>query len=57
VVGTSGEVYPAASLAHEARQAGARVVIVNPEPSGLDAVAASCIRLPSAQCLPRLLEC
>ena len=31
VVGTSGAVYPAAGLAHVARQAGARVVIVNPQ--------------------------
>jgi NAD-dependent deacetylase len=56
VVGTSGEVYPAAGLAHQARHAGARVVIVNPEPSALDELAATCIRQPSALCLPTLLE-
>ncbi|NJD11806.1 MAG: NAD-dependent deacylase [Gemmatimonadetes bacterium] len=33
VVGTSGVVYPAASLAPLARTAGARVVVVNPEPA------------------------
>ena len=56
VVGTSGEVYPAAGLAHQAHHGGARVVIVNPEPSALDVVAAKCIRQPSALCLPVLLE-
>jgi NAD-dependent deacetylase len=56
VVGTSGEVYPAAGLAHQARHAGGRVVIVNPEPSALDELAATCIRQASALCLPVLLE-
>ncbi|WHZ11631.1 MAG: NAD-dependent protein deacetylase of SIR2 family [Burkholderiaceae bacterium] len=32
VAGTSGQVYPAAGLAHQARRAGAKVVIVNPDP-------------------------
>ena len=56
VVGTSGVVYPAAGLALTARQRGARVVIVNPEPSDLDPVADACLRAPAAQCLPHLLE-
>ena len=56
VVGTSGEVYPAAGLAYQAHHAGARVVIVNPEPSALDELAATCIRQASALCLPILLE-
>ena len=56
VVGTSGQVYPAAGLAHTARQAGARVVVLNPEPSGLDEVADVCLRERAAQCLPRLLD-
>jgi NAD-dependent deacetylase len=55
VVGTSGVVYPAAGLAEQARQAGARVVIVNPEPSGLDEVAHLRLSGPSAEWLPRLL--
>jgi len=56
VVGTSGVVYPAAGLAHVARRAGARVVIVNPEPTELDGIAEICLRSASAQSLPRLLD-
>ena len=56
VVGTSGVVYPAAGLALQAHQRGARVVIVNPEPTELDAVADQVLRERAAQCLPRLLE-
>jgi NAD-dependent deacetylase len=55
VVGTSGEVYPAAGLAFTAHQGGARVVIVNPEPTPLDAVAETCLRETAAVCLPVLL--
>lgn len=55
VVGTSGEVYPAAGLASVARRAGARVVIVNPHPSALDSVAHRVWRQTAAQALPRLL--
>ncbi len=55
VVGTSGEVYPAAGLALTAHQCGARVVMVNPEATPLDAVAELCFREPAAQCLPPLL--
>jgi NAD-dependent deacetylase len=55
VVGTSGEVYPAAGLAFTAHQSGARVVIVNPEPTPLDVVAELCLREPAALCLPALL--
>ena len=55
VVGTSGEVYPAAGLAFTAHQSGARVVIVNPEPTPLDAVAEHRLSAPAAVCLPVLL--
>ena len=56
VVGTSGVVYPAAGLALTAHQCGARVVIVNPEPTDLDPVADACLRESAAQCLPFLLD-
>lgn len=52
VVGTSGVVYPAAGLA---RMSGGRVVIVNPEPSGLDDVAHAVLRGTAAELLPQLL--
>lgn len=56
VVGTSGVVYPAAGLAHLARRAGARVVIVNPEPTELDPVAHRVLPGTAAQVLPWLLD-
>jgi NAD-dependent deacetylase len=55
VVGTSGAVYPAAGLAFTAHQAGARVVVVNPEPSELDRVADVVLRGTAATLLPALL--
>lgn len=55
VVGTAGAVYPAAGLAHLARQAGARVVIINPAPSELDSAAHAVLRGTAAQLLPQLL--
>jgi NAD-dependent deacetylase len=55
VVGTSGAVWPAAGLAHTARQGGARVVVVNPEPSELDDAAHALLRATAASALPELL--
>lgn len=56
VVGTAGAVYPAAGLAHQARQAGARVVVLNVGPSELDGIAHAVLRGPSSQLLPALLD-
>lgn len=56
VVGTSGEVYPAAGLAFTAHAAGARVVVLNPEPSALDGVAHAVLRGPAGALLPALLD-
>ncbi len=56
VVGTSGGVYPAAGLAHTARHGGARVVVINPEPSELDGVAHALLRGKAAHLLPALLN-
>jgi NAD-dependent deacetylase len=53
VVGTSGVVYPAAGLA---RTAAGKVVVVNPEPTGLDDAADAVLRGKAAQLLPQLLE-
>lgn len=54
VVGTSGVVYPAASLAPLARDGGAQVVTINPEPAGTDVG----LHLPgrSGDVLPALLS-
>jgi NAD-dependent deacetylase len=56
VVGTSGAVWPAAGLAGQARQAGARVVIVNPQPSDIDDQAHCLLRGTAAGLLPQLLQ-
>jgi NAD-dependent deacetylase len=55
VVGTSGAVWPAAGLAGLARQAGARVVIVNPHASEIDDQAHHVLRGTAATLLPALL--
>ncbi|HYD74442.1 NAD-dependent deacylase [Ramlibacter sp.] len=55
VVGTSGMVHPAAGLAQVAADAGARVVVLNPHPSELDAVADQVLRGTAATLLPPLL--
>lgn len=56
VVGTSGAVYPAAGLAHVARRAGAKVIILNPEPSEIDDEAHLLLRGTAARILPSLLQ-
>ncbi len=54
VAGTSGVVWPAAGLAHAAAARG-RVVVLNPEPTELDAVAQAVLRGTAAHLLPALL--
>ena len=56
VVGTSGAVWPAAGLAAHARQAGAWVAIVNPEPSEIDEDAQQLVRGTAAGVLPLLFD-
>jgi NAD-dependent deacetylase len=55
-VGTSLQVYPAAGLAAIAAESGARLVIVNAEPTPYDDVAAEVVREPISAALPRLLD-
>ncbi len=55
VVGTSAAVYPAAGLARVARGAGARVMEVNVEESGVSAVAEFCLRGKAAEVVPELV--
>ena len=54
-IGTSALVYPAAGLVQVARQAGAQVVIVNPDPTPADEFAKWILRGPAGEILPRLL--
>jgi NAD-dependent deacetylase len=55
-IGTSLQVHPAASLVDIAADAGARVVIVNAEPTPYDRLASEVIREPIAEAVPRLLR-
>lgn len=55
VIGTSSTVYPAAGLAQLAREAGARVAVINPERTAVDDLAEWVLRGPSGELLPRLL--
>jgi NAD-dependent deacetylase len=55
VVGTSGLVHPAAGLPLHARRAGARVIIVNPQPTEIDSVADVVVTGAAGAVLPELL--
>lgn len=55
VIGTSGEVYPAAGLARGVSRS-AKVVVINPEPTSLDDAAHAVLRGKSAEILPDLLR-
>ncbi len=54
-VGTSGLVYPAASLPYEALENGATVVEVNPDSTPLSALAGFAVRGRAGEVLPRLV--
>jgi len=56
VVGTSGLVFPAASMPYTAAQNGAVVIEVNPEATDISRIANVYLRGPSGEMLPRLLE-
>ena len=53
-VGTSLQVYPVANAVMAAREAGARIVIVNAQPTPFDAIAAAVLSEPIGDVLPRL---
>jgi NAD-dependent deacetylase len=55
VVGTSGEVYPAAGLVHFANQNRAKVILVNLEPSDLDYNVDLPLKGPAAEVVPLLI--
>ncbi len=56
VVGTSGVVYPAAQLPYIAREAGAFLIDINPEPSEISQIADIYLKGPSGEIGPRLAE-
>jgi NAD-dependent protein deacetylase/lipoamidase len=55
-IGTSLQVYPVASAVPIAREAGARVVIVNAQPTPYDDIADAVLRAPIGAVLPRLVS-
>ena len=55
-VGTTLRVYPAAGLVALAADSGARLVIVNAEPTPYDEIADEVVREPIGEALPRLLR-
>jgi len=55
-VGTSLQVYPIAGAVPAAKRAGARVVIVNAQPTPFDAIADAVLRGAIGEVLPRFLE-
>lgn len=55
VVGSSLIVYPAANLPYESKLSGARLVIINIDPTPLDSVADLCIHQPAGEVLPQAL--
>ncbi|MBV5332817.1 NAD-dependent deacylase, partial [bacterium] len=55
-IGTSGLVYPAAGLPENARQLGKPVILVGPNPTGIDEVAHHILRGPAGEILPELLK-
>lgn len=55
-VGTSLQVYPIAGAVPAAKRAGARVVIVNAQPTPFDGIADAVLRAPIGEVLPRILE-
>ena len=54
-IGTSASVYPAAGLIRVARESGACVVVVNPDPTPADEMAQWLLQGPAGEVLPRLL--
>jgi NAD-dependent deacetylase len=55
-VGSSLLVYPAANIPRIARQAGATLVIVSPEPTAQDDLADHVLRANAGEVLPRIVE-
>ena len=56
VLGTSGVVYPAAALPHEAAQHGAKIIEINPTENCFHAITDVYLRETAAVGMPRLLE-
>ena len=56
VVGTAAEVYPAAGLINTAKSAGAKVIVINPNPSQASLLADVELTGKAGEVLPALIE-
>jgi NAD-dependent deacetylase len=57
LIGTTGEVYPAAALPNAAKRNGARIIEINPSPSAYtETITDVYIPLPSGRALPLLWD-
>lgn len=56
VLGTSGVVYPAAAIPHQARQAGAKIIEINPTENSYAAITDVYIAETSAVAMPKVME-
>ena len=56
-IGSSLQVYPVAGAVPAAKEAGARVVILNAQPTPFDDIADAVLRMPIGEVLPRLCGC
>jgi len=56
VIGSSLVVYPAANLPYQAKLSGAKLVIINVDPTPLDSVADLCIHCSAGDVFPRAVE-
>jgi NAD-dependent deacetylase len=56
VIGTSGAVYPAAELVPIAKEAGAKIIEINLEPTPISTQADATLLGPSGQILPKLVQ-
>mgnify|MGYP006273418399 FL=1 len=55
-IGTSGVVYPAAYLPFEAKEAGAQVIVVNPNENPFSRISETYIPLNAGEAMPKLVE-
>jgi NAD-dependent deacetylase len=56
VLGTSGVVYPAAALPHQAHQAGAKIIEINSSENCYSAISEVYIKEPTGQAMPKVME-
>ncbi len=56
VIGTRGEVYPAAGLVFRAHEAGASIIVVDPNPTAFDDIANYRLSGHAGEVIPALLE-